>query len=142
MNSRTLGLSLVLTLILLVPGAGLAAPVQRSYNGYLIDRQCADAVRHDSDPRSFIQHHTKNCMLMTTCQSKGFCIYSEGTWYDLDLKGNVLASKLIKASKRKSGFYVRVKGTATKTKVLNVSTIVETEQSTRRHAADKKDGTR
>ncbi len=85
------------------------------WQGYLVDRQCADSVRDDSDPRSFIQHHMKSCALMPNCKVLGYSIYTltrpKGTWFDLDKKGSELAFKLLKTSKRSNGFYVEVTGT-------------------------------
>jgi hypothetical protein len=99
--------------------------------GYLIDRQCADSVKEDNDPKAFIEHHTKDCVLMVNCTVKGFAIYvtpkAEAKWLDLDKKGNELAAKLLKSSKRKRGFYVEVTGKQENT-VLKTQTIKEIDE--------------
>lgn len=93
------------------------ADVQTKWQGYLIDRGCADSVRDDSDPTAFVQNHTKDCALMPNCRAKGYSIYAtspEYKWLDLDKKGNDLALKLLKASKKRIGFYVEVTGSQKK----------------------------
>lgn len=101
------------------------------WQGYLLDRQCADSVREDADPKVFIQHHTKDCALMPNCRAKGYSVYVASSdndkWFDLDKKGNDLAVKLLKASKRRSGFYVEVTGTQ-QDKVLKTQSIKEIEE--------------
>lgn len=100
------------------------------WQGYLVDRQCADSVREDSDPKTFIHHHTKDCALMPNCRAKGYSVYvtpAENKWLDLDKKGNELAVKLLKSSKRRSGFYVEITGTQ-QNKVLKTQTIKEIDE--------------
>ncbi|MFN8656820.1 MAG: hypothetical protein U0105_10820 [Candidatus Obscuribacterales bacterium] len=106
------------------------AGAQTKWQGYLVDRGCADSVRNDSDPTTFVQNHTKDCALMPNCQAKGYSIYAtspECKWLDLDKKGNDLALRLLKASKRRIGFYVEVTGTAKK-QVLKTQNIEEIEE--------------
>jgi hypothetical protein len=89
------------------------AEAQTKWQGYLVDRGCADSVREDSDPSTFVQNHTKDCALMPNCRAKGYSIYvisPERKWFDLDKKGNELALTLLKASKRRVGFFVEVTG--------------------------------
>lgn len=67
---------------------------------------------------------------MPNCQAKGYSIYAtspECKWLDLDKKGNDLALRLLKASKRRIGFYVEVTGTAKK-QVLKTQNIEEIEE--------------
>jgi hypothetical protein len=67
---------------------------------------------------------------MANCRAKGYSIYAtspERKWLDLDKKGNDLALKLLKASKKRIGFYVEVTGTATK-KVLKTQSIEEIDE--------------
>lgn len=101
------------------------------WQGYLLDRQCADSVREDSDPKVFIKHHTKDCALMPNCRAKGYSVYVASTendkWLDLDKKGNDIAVKLLKASKRRSAFYVEVTGTR-QDKVLKTQSIKEIDE--------------
>jgi len=118
---------------LLLAGATMTpalAETQTKWQGYLVDRGCADSVRDDSDPTAFVQNHTKDCSLMANCRAKGYSIYAtspERKWLDLDKKGNDLALKLLKASKKRIGFYVEVTGTATK-KVLKTQSIEEIDE--------------
>lgn len=79
-------------------------------NGYVIDKQCAESVRQDSDPTTFIRHHTKDCSLMPNCRAIGYSIYAGGSWFDLDNKGNAIAIKLLQVSKKKSDFFVQAQG--------------------------------
>lgn len=107
------------TLAMLLLGSVLSPSVRSDesskWQGYLLDRECADSVREDSDPKTFIHYHTKDCALMANCRAKGYSIYtanaSGNKWFNLDKKGNELAVRLLKASKRRSGFYVEVIGT-------------------------------
>lgn len=65
------------------------------WQDYLLDRQSsAEHVRDDSDPKTFILHHTKDCALMRNCRTK---------WYELDKRGNELAVKLLKDRKQEPG---------------------------------------
>jgi len=125
-------LATALCAILLLSGTAAAFSAAASkWQGYLLDRQCADSVREDAEPKVFIQHHTKDCALMPNCRAKGYSVYVASTdndkWFDLDNKGNDLAVKLLKASKRRSGFYVEVTGTR-QDKVLKTQSIKEIEE--------------
>lgn len=116
--------------LLLVISAAVAPVLcnaQGKWQGYLVDRQCADSVREDSNPKTFVQNHTKDCSLMPNCRAKGYSLYADSTWFDLDKKGNELAVKLLTASKRNSGFYVEVTGTK-QAKVLKTQSIKEIEE--------------
>ncbi|MDZ4836358.1 MAG: hypothetical protein SGJ27_21500 [Candidatus Melainabacteria bacterium] len=97
---------------------------ETTWQGYIVDRQCADSVRQDSDPEPFVKHHTKDCALMANCKSRGYSIYSNCKWFDLDKHGDQLAIRLLQASKRTSGFYVEIRGTS-KGSVLKVKKIKE-----------------
>ena len=118
---------------LLMTGATVApalSEAQTKWQGYLVDLGCADSVREDSDPTTFVQNHTKDCALMANCRAKGYSIYvtsPECKWFDLDKKGNELALKLLKASKRRIGFYVEVTGTQKK-QVLKAQNILEIDE--------------
>lgn len=121
----------VLAVLFVATAPALSDGGRSKWQGYLVDRQCADSVREDSDPKAFIQHHTKNCALMPNCRAKGYSIYvdtPERKWFDLDKKGNELVVKLLKASKRRSGFYVEVTGTQKK-QVLQTQNIEEIDES-------------
>lgn len=97
------------------------------WQGYVIDRQCAESVKEDSDPRSFIRQHSKDCSLMPTCRVLGYSLYCDRKWLDLDKKGNELTIKLLKASKKKNGIYVEVVGSA-QDKVLKVQGMKEIDE--------------
>ncbi len=105
--------------------------VPDKWQGYLVDRQCAESVKEDNDPKLFIENHTKDCALMPNCKAKGYSIYvgyaGNSKWFDLDKKGNELAVKLLQASKRRSGFYVEVTGTE-QNKVLKTQSIKEIDE--------------
>ena len=116
-----------LTVLLETSYAGADAAEVRKWQGYLIDRQCADSVREDSDPKVFIQHHTKDCALMPNCRAKGYTLYSTHKWLNLDKRGGEIAVKVLKGSKRKSGFYVEVTGTFDK-ELLKTASIKEIDE--------------
>lgn len=114
---------------------GLAAG-QTHWQGYLIDRQCAESVRDDSDPKAYVLHHTKDCALMPNCRAKGYALFVDGKWYDLDKRGNELAVKILTASKKKRGFYVRVTA-AVQGKLMKVESMKETEEPKPNTGAEK-----
>ena len=126
-------LATALCALLLLAGCSATpalAEAQSKWQGYLVDRGCADSVRNDSDPTTFVQNHTKDCALMPNCQAKGYSIYAtspECKWLDLDKKGNDLAFKLLKASKKRIGFYVEVTGTQKKL-VLKTQSLEEIDE--------------
>jgi hypothetical protein len=99
---------------------------QRQWYGYLSDRQCAESVRHDSAPKTFVLHHTKGCALMPNCRATGYTLFADDKFYDFDKQGNELAVKILRASKKKRGFYVRVTGTF-QGKLLKVESMKESE---------------
>lgn len=100
----------VMSALVLVHSPGLAQSSSITVRGFLVDRQCADSVRHDADPVAFIKHHTKDCALMPNCRARGYCLYAGGKWLNLDARGNKLAIELIQKSKRKRGFFVEMTG--------------------------------
>lgn len=104
------------------------------WQGYVIDKQCADSVREDSNPISFIQHHTRDCSLMSNCRALGYCLYSNGKWLDFDKKGNELAIKLLQASKKKSGVFSEATGIL-EGKVLKVQAMKEVAEPSRQEEA-------
>jgi hypothetical protein len=89
-----------------------------------VDKQCADSVREDSHPEDFIKHHTKDCALMENCRRKGYTLYVQPGWFDLDKHGNYLAVKVLQKSKRNRAFFVRIEGSA-QAGILKVKRIVE-----------------
>lgn len=123
MTFKSLFLSFFGSMLLSAPA--LAVPTDNIWHGYIIDKQCADSVRHDADPSDFIHHHFKDCALMPNCQKKGYSLYTKGIWLDLDSRGNKLAIKLLQSSKRRSAFYVEVIGARQKN-ILQVKNMKET----------------
>ena len=82
-----------------------------SFSGYLIDRSCADGLKHEGkNLDSQVQHHTTTCALSADCSEAGYTLYKGGKFVDLDSKGNALAKKYFQTSKRKEGHYVSVTG--------------------------------
>ena len=108
-------------------GVDAAQASNRTYDGYLLDKQCSEAVRHDSNPLDFIMHHTRDCCLMLNCQKKGYCLYTNGTWLTLDSQGNKLAISALKQSQKNSAIYVRMQGVAKKG-LLIVKSVAEIQQ--------------
>lgn len=109
--------------VVAVMTAAIGAEEQK-WAGYLIDKQCAEAVREDPDPTAFVQRHNKDCALMPNCKKVGYSVYSSRKWFDLDREGDALAIKLLQTSKRQNGFYVEIVGSRSG-KVLKVKTIRE-----------------
>jgi hypothetical protein len=126
-TQKTIPLTFLLVFLLLAltasPGTFQAfAAEQKLWRGYVVDRQCADSVRDDSDPVSFIKQHTKDCSVM--CKSKNFTLYSSSKWFDFDPKGDKLALKVLQSTKKQRGILVEVTGTL-KNKTLLVQTMKE-----------------
>ncbi len=109
---------------MMIATASIAKSKSSAFQGYLLDRQCADSVREDSDPEDFIKHHTKDCALMVNCRRKGYSLYVKPNWFDLDKHGNKLAVKVLQKSPRRNAFYIQVEGT-TQAGILKVKDIVE-----------------
>lgn len=110
---------------------------QNHWQGYLIDRQCAESIKDDSDRKTFVVHHTKDCALMPNCRAKGYALFVDNKWYDLDKRGNELAVRILTVSNKKRGFYVRVTGT-TQGQVLKVESMKESEEPMPGNGAEKK----
>lgn len=115
---------------------GLAAG-QTHWQGYLIDRQCAESIREDSNAKAFVLLHTKDCALMPNCKAKGYALFMDGKWYELDKRGTELAVKILTASKKERGFYVRITG-AVQGKLLQVESIKESEAPKLNTGVEKK----
>ena len=122
--------SVLFILILFIVSASLPNWATESsagkFVGYLIDAQCMKAVESTPDALDFIEHHTKDCILMPSCIRDGYVLYlpKKKTWLKLDKKGNQIALKLLRKSKRNSRFFVSVKGKKVKS-VLKVASIHE-----------------
>jgi hypothetical protein len=124
----------VITLTTLCLSATQAS--DRTYIGYLLDKQCSDSVRHDSSPLDFIKHHTRDCCLMLNCQKKGYCLFADGAWLSLDSQGNKLAIEALKRSQKSSAIYVRILGSAKKGLLIAKSVVEVDEPSSSRDSGD------
>ncbi len=130
-------LSNVAIIALALSTASTAKNKSSTFQGYLVDKQCADSVRQDSHPEDFIKHHTKDCALMENCRRNGYTLYVSPNWFDLDKHGSKLAIKVLRNSKRNHGFFVRVDGSV-QAGLLRVKSIVETpEPVSQQHAETK-----
>jgi hypothetical protein len=83
---------------------------EEQFDGYLMDRKCSTSVVDDPHPEDFIKHHTKDCCLMANCKKFGYTLFVKPRWLALDRNGNKLAIQLLEKSTRRSGFYVRIRG--------------------------------
>lgn len=102
--------TVVMLFSLLQPNGGeVLAEGEKVWTGYLSDTKCSEAVKDDSDPSDFLKHHTKDCALMPNCKSAGYILYSKHEWLKFDDAGNKKAVELLKASKKKRGFFVEVR---------------------------------
>lgn len=120
----------VITLLML--GSGAVSASDRTYDGYLLDKQCSESVREDSDPLDFIKHHTRDCCLMLNCQRKGYSLFTDGLWFNLDKQGNKLAIKALKRSRKNSAIYMRILGAA-KNGLLTVKSLGEVDEPVSSH---------
>ena len=130
-------LPLVLPVVIALPSEGKQ---QKEWQGFLIDKMCMKAVASSPDPVDFVRHHTKDCVLMPACREGGFVLYmaKEKKWLHLDKKGNEIAEKVIRKSKRDSAFYTRIEGTLTKN-TIKVETIQEIPLKTSKSSVEKSD---
>ncbi len=78
------------------------------WQGYLIDRECAGGIK--SNPNLALKKHSKACALKAKRRAKGYCLFINEHWADLNAAGNALAVKVLRASKRKNGCFVEVVG--------------------------------
>lgn len=116
--------------------SGTVGASDRNYIGYLLDKQCSDSVRQDSNPLDFIKHHTRDCCLMLNCQRKGYCLFTDGVWLSLDSQGNKLAISALKRSQKNSAIYVRILGSAKKGLLIAKSVVEVDEPSSSRDSGD------
>jgi len=83
----------------------------QTWTGYLVDRSCAAAIKGDNkDAMKSVKEHTKACSLEPSCCEAGYSVYSQGQWIDLDNAGNVMAKKVMQATKRDKAHMVKVVG--------------------------------
>ncbi|MBI4533498.1 MAG: hypothetical protein HY711_06080 [Candidatus Melainabacteria bacterium] len=112
----------------------------KQWYGYLIDRQCAESVEKDTKPKAFVLHHTKDCALMSNCQAKGYALFVDGKWYDLDKRGNELAIQVLQGSRKEHGFYVQVTAVL-QGKMLKVNSLQESKEPTINSVEKERNGT-
>lgn len=74
---------------------------------------------------------------MENCRRQGYSLYVKPIWYDLDKRGNELAIILLKNSKRRNCFYVRIEG-AKKGNLLKVQTITEVKDKSEEDGVETK----
>lgn len=131
-----LRISLVISLLMALP----AEAQEKKWRGFLIDRMCMKAIDASPDPQDFVQHHTKDCVLMPACRKAGFVLFmeKEKKWLFLDKKGNENAEQVIRESKRTSAFYVSVAGKLAKD-TIQVEAIHEIPLNAKESAAINKD---
>lgn len=128
MKSLCVALLLALQMV-----TGTAASADQSpagpgkWRGYIVDRQCSESVREDTNPVPFLRRHSKDCSLMPSCARDGYSLYTDGKWIDLDKKASRTVIQAIKSSKRRSGFYAEVIGRV-KGNVIQVDKIAEVEE--------------
>ena len=104
---------------------------QSSIAGYLLDQKCAASMKGDSAALDFAKQHTRNCALLPACRAKGYAVFAQGKFFDLDGNGNKQAEKIIRASKRERGFQVAVCGDikGTSIKVTHITELSDTASS-------------
>jgi len=78
--------------------------------GYLMDASCGAALSGKPNAEARALRHTKACALMEECAASGYGVMVEGKWVKFDARGDTLAKKAIKASKKERGHYFEVKG--------------------------------
>lgn len=75
--------------------------------GYVIDNMCADS--HGSDGEA--KEHETSCSLMKDGRKSGYAVVSKGVVYKLDAAGSRRVLKMLKETKTKTGFEVKIEGT-------------------------------
>jgi hypothetical protein len=82
-----------------------------TFTGYLIDKSCAAAIKHDhNDPTQRLKDHTRTCSLEPACCEAGYTVYAAGKWIDLDAASSEMAQKIIKASKKSKSHMCKITG--------------------------------
>jgi hypothetical protein len=83
---------------------------EASWIGYLVDRQTMKQAEEQPNVETFLSHYAKSIALTSAARSSGYALYSNGTWFLLDTKGNHIAEELIRHSIKDGGFHVMVRG--------------------------------
>jgi hypothetical protein len=103
----------------------VAMAQDKSLDGYIVDKACATGkVAKQSDPQKAAENESKGCIMMEGCLKSGLGVYSGGTFYSFDEKGNALAKAALEKSKKDKGAKFKVTGTV-KDKNIAVAKIEE-----------------
>src|SRR5215510_2997511 len=90
--------------------AGGAKPVNKSWNGYLMDLACA-RERKDMEP-DLGPKHTRKCMQMPACDRSGFGMLTDANeLLPFDENGNAKVRALLQQTNQTGNLRVRVQGT-------------------------------
>jgi hypothetical protein len=121
---------IVFLLVVLFQVVAFAGPTE--YVGYLSDVKCAvkgtagDGANLQTNP----EKHTVACMKMPGCAASGYGVLVKDekggkyVFHKFDAKGNEIAKKLLKTTKRTDNMNIMVKGVMGKD-AIKVETIVE-----------------
>lgn len=74
--------------------------------GFVLDQMCASMHGTEAEAKE----HETSCALMEHCAKSGYAVVTQEAVYKLDARGNELAHALLKDSKIRKGFAVRVEG--------------------------------
>ena len=86
--------------------------------GIIIDNACAGG--HKADLANFIKTHTKECLLMPSCEASGYNIFSEGKLYKLDKDSNAKIAAFLKQNSSTPNVVVKGKISKDMLKVVSV----------------------
>jgi uncharacterized protein YxeA len=130
---KVLMLLVVLVAIVAVSALAFGKGKAEMYKGYLADVYCAtqasgiaaDGANMKTQP----EKHTVACLTAAPCAASGYGLeINEGTasakkyvFYKFDKKGNELAAKLLKNTKKKDNYSVEVKGIKEKDMIKVIS---------------------
>jgi hypothetical protein len=103
-------LPLLAAVALLVMTAALVAQDKKvTLDGYMIDNACASKTTDGNF--AWVKTHEVSCAMMESCEKSGYAVYANDKVYKFDDKGNAAAEELLKTTKSKKGFHVKVVGT-------------------------------
>jgi len=130
---KVLLLLVVVVAIVAVGALAIGKGKAEMYKGYLSDVACATSATGKAADGTVMktdaEKHTVACMLAAPCAASGYGLeINEGTataknyvFYKFDKKGNDLAAKIVKNTKKKSGVSVEVKGMKEKDMIKVIS---------------------
>lgn len=134
---KVLMLLVVLVAIVAVGALAFGKGKAEMYKGYLADVLCATSATgkaaDGTNMKTEAEKHTTACALAAPCAASGYGLeINEGTataknyvFYKFDKKGNDLAAKILKNTKKKDNLSVEVKGMKEKgmIKVISIKEI-------------------